>query len=117
MGDAPRGQLIFLHIEAVAQYPLFLIPDLVRRSPFYQSPTVPETWEAHEYVTDAGNHRVQYFKLAGTFAGKFGIYGSGSQDQFRKLVETSRIHQKIAPLYSMSWGIVCLLVGSWVKAA
>jgi len=46
--------------------------------PQFQNDTIPEDWEAHLYVSDPGNHRVQYFTQEGTFVGKFGVYGIGN---------------------------------------
>lgn len=46
-----------------------------RPPPQFQNDTTPEDWEAHLYVADMGNHRVQYFTQEGTFVDKFGIYG------------------------------------------
>jgi hypothetical protein len=39
-----------------------------------------ENWEAHVYVADTGNHRVQFFTLDGTFVGQFGQYGDGEAE-------------------------------------
>jgi hypothetical protein len=49
-----------------------------KQPPQFQNDTIPEDWEAHVYVADMGNHRVQYFTQEGTFAGKFGTYGTGN---------------------------------------
>ena len=54
-----------------------------RQPPPFQNDTVPEGWEAHLYVADMGNHRVQYFTQEGTFVGKFGVYGDGDS-QFKQ---------------------------------
>jgi hypothetical protein len=55
----------------------FRLPEGIDVDPI-QTPFDPVQWEAHVYVADAGNHRVQYFKLDGTFTGKFGVYGNGT---------------------------------------
>jgi hypothetical protein len=55
--------------------PLFLVPEL------FQLPIVPEQWDGQVYVADRNNHRIQYFDLTGSFAGKWGTYGD-ADDQF-----------------------------------
>ncbi|MBC8422414.1 MAG: hypothetical protein H8E01_00125 [Chloroflexi bacterium] len=54
-----------------------------RQPPMFQNDTTPEDWEAHLYVADMGNHRVQYFTQEGTFVDKFGIYGD-ADSQFKR---------------------------------
>jgi hypothetical protein len=49
-----------------------------REPPKFQNDTIPEAWEAHVYVADMGNHRVQYFTQEGKFVGQFGQYGCGN---------------------------------------
>jgi hypothetical protein len=45
------------------------------------TPCQQENWEAHVYVADTNNHRVQSFKLDGTFVAKFGQYGDAIPSQ------------------------------------
>lgn len=80
--------------------------------PTYQIPTVPEMWVAHEYVADAGNHRIQYFTLDGTFEDEFGVYGDGDT-QFNlpqdvgvgiRLEEVSTTAQRLVDVYVADTG-------------
>ena len=49
---------------------------------FGMPPDQPEQWEAHVYVADTNNHRVQYFKWDdGTYVGEFGQYGDAIPSQ------------------------------------
>lgn len=43
-------------------------------------PCMLENWEARVYVADTNNHRVQFFKLDGTFVGEFGQYGDADAE-------------------------------------
>jgi hypothetical protein len=62
--------------EGVDVDPIQTPPDLTG-----MPPDEPEQWEAHVYVADTNNHRVQFFKLDGTFVGKFGEYGDAIPSQ------------------------------------
>jgi hypothetical protein len=79
VGSYGSGDSNFDLPEGIAVDPIdtpgSLVPEL------FQLPIVPEQWEGHFYVADQNNHRVQYFDLAGGFAGKWGSYGS-SNTQF-----------------------------------
>ncbi|MGA9352030.1 MAG: hypothetical protein WBW48_24975 [Anaerolineae bacterium] len=58
--------------EGIDVDPIQTPPDLTG-----MPPDEPEEWEAHVYVADTNNHRVQFFRLDGTFEDgyKFGQYG------------------------------------------
>jgi hypothetical protein len=78
-----------------------------REPPPFQNDTTPEPWEAHVYVADMGNHRVQYFTQEGIFAGQFGTYGTGNT-QFNqpqdvgvgiRLAEVSTTSDRLVDVY------------------
>jgi len=86
------------------------LPDI--DPPQYQNGTTPEAWEAHVYVADMGNHRVQYFTQDGTFTGQFGVYGSGDSQFNRpqdvgvgiRLAEVSTSAQRLVDVYVADTG-------------
>ena len=83
-----------------------------KEPPKYQNDTTPEDWEAHLYVADMGNHRVQYFTQEGTFVGKFGVYGIGNSQFNRpqdvgvgiRLSAVSTTAQRIVDVYVADTG-------------
>ena len=83
-----------------------------RPPPPFQNDTVPEDWEAHLYVADMGNHRVQYFTQEGIFVDKFGIYGD-LDSQFKqpqdvgvgiRLEEVSTTSERLVDVYVADTG-------------
>jgi len=84
-----------------------------RQPPMFQNDTTPEAWEAHVYVADMGNHRVQYFTQEGTSAGPpFGVYGSGDSEFNRpqdvgvgiRLEEVSTTAERLVDVYVADTG-------------
>jgi hypothetical protein len=80
--------------------------------PAFQNDTTPEDWEAHVYVADMGNHRVQYFTQEGTFAGLFGVYGTGTTEFNRpqdvgvgiRLAQVSATAERLVDVYVADTG-------------
>jgi hypothetical protein len=83
-----------------------------KQPPKYQNDTTPEDWEAHLYVADMGNHRVQYFTQEGTFVGQFGVYGIGNTEFNRpqdvgvgiRLDQVSTTAQRLVDVYVADTG-------------
>ena len=83
-----------------------------RQPPMFQNDTTPEAWEAHVYVADMGNHRVQYFTQEGTFVDQFGVYGTGTTEFNRpqdvgvgiRLEEVSTTAQRLVDVYVADTG-------------
>ncbi len=83
-----------------------------RQPPMFQNDTTPEAWEAHVYVADMGNHRVQYFTQEGTFVDQFGVYGIGTTEFNRpqdvgvgiRLEEVSTTSERLVDVYVADTG-------------
>jgi hypothetical protein len=83
-----------------------------KEPPKFQNDTTPEDWEAHLYVADMGNHRVQYFTQEGDFVDQFGVYGIGDTEFNRpqdvgvgiRLDQVSTTAQRIVDVYVADTG-------------